>query len=71
MLQVFVLKKNLKSKIKLDYLYDETLIGGLVMKVGSTMVDTSIKTKLKKNSTILSTLLDRIFTRFKGDNNGN
>ena len=42
------LEENLKSKIKLDYLYDETLIGGLVMKVGSTMVDTSIKNKLKQ-----------------------
>ena len=42
------LEENLKSKIKLDYLYDETLIGGLVMKVGSTMVDTSIKNKLQQ-----------------------
>lgn len=31
----------------------------------------AFKTKLKNNSTILSTLLDRIFSRFKGDNNGN
>ena len=31
----------------------------------------AFKTKLKKNSTILSTLLDRLFSRFKGDNNGN
>ena len=31
----------------------------------------AFKTKLKKNSTILSTLLDRVFSRFKGDNNGN
>ena len=30
----------------------------------------AFKTKLKNNSTILSTLLDRIFSRFKGDNNG-
>lgn len=30
----------------------------------------AFKTKLKKNSTILSTLLDRVFSRFKGDNNG-
>jgi F-type H+-transporting ATPase subunit delta len=42
------LEENLKSKIKLDYLYDESLIGGLVMKVGSTMVDTSIKNKLQQ-----------------------
>ena len=30
----------------------------------------AFKTKLKKNSTILSTLLDRLFSRFRGDNNG-
>ena len=30
----------------------------------------AFKTKLKSNSTILSTLLDRIFNRFKGGNNG-
>ena len=30
----------------------------------------AFKTKLKKNSTILSTLLDRVFSRFKGNNNG-
>ena len=31
----------------------------------------AFKTKLKKNSTMLSTLLDRLFSRFKGGNNGN
>ena len=30
----------------------------------------AFKTKLKRNSTSLSTLLDRIFNRFKGGNNG-
>ena len=31
---------------------------------------TAFKTKLNKNSTILSTLLDRLFSRFKGGNDG-
>ena len=41
------LTKNFSSKIRLNYKYDESLIGGLVVKVGSTMVDTSIKNKLQ------------------------
>ena len=36
------------SKIKLNYKHDESLIGGLVVQVGSTMVDTSIKNKLQQ-----------------------
>ena len=43
-----VLTKNFKSKIKLNYKYDESLIGGLVVQVGSTMVDASIKNKLQQ-----------------------
>ncbi len=43
-----LLTKNFSSKIKLNYEYDESLIGGLVVQVGSTMVDTSIKNKLKQ-----------------------
>ena len=42
------LSKNFSSKIKLNYKYDESLIGGLVVQVGSTMVDTSIKDKLQQ-----------------------
>ena len=42
------LSNNFKSKIKLNYSYDQSLIGGLVVQVGSTMVDTSIKNKLQK-----------------------
>ena len=42
------LTKNFRSKIKLNYKYDESLIGGLVVQVGSTMVDTSIKNKLQQ-----------------------
>ena len=42
------LSKNFSSKIKLNYKFDPSLIGGLIVQVGSTMVDTSIKNKLKK-----------------------
>ena len=42
------LTQNFKSKIKLNYKYDKSLIGGLVVQVGSTMVDTSIKNKLQQ-----------------------
>ena len=42
------LLQNFSSKIKLNYKYDESLIGGLVVQVGSTMVDTSIKNKLQQ-----------------------
>jgi len=36
------------SNIKLNYKYDSSLIGGLIIKVGSTMIDTSIKNKLQQ-----------------------
>ena len=39
------LSNNFKSKIKLNYNHDESLIGGLIVQVGSTMIDTSIKNK--------------------------
>ena len=42
------LAKNFSSKIKLNYKHDQSLIGGLIVQVGSTMVDTSIKNKLKQ-----------------------
>ena len=42
------LSNNFKSKIKLNYLHDQSLIGGLVVQVGSTMIDTSIKNKLQQ-----------------------
>ena len=42
------LSNNFKSKIKLNYKYDQSLIGGLIVQVGSTMIDTSIKNKLQK-----------------------
>ena len=41
------LSENFTSKIMLDYKYDPTLIGGLIIQVGSIMIDTSLKNKLK------------------------
>ena len=42
------LSKDFKSPIKIDYIYDPNLIAGLIIQVGSVMVDTSIKSKLKQ-----------------------
>ena len=42
------LGKNFISKMKLNYKYDKSLIGGLIVKVGSTMIDSSIKNKLQQ-----------------------
>ena len=42
------LTKNFSSKIKLNYKHDKSLIGGLVVQVGSIMVDTTIKNKLQQ-----------------------
>ena len=42
------LSKTFGSNIKLQQKYDPSLIGGLIIKVGSTMIDTSIKNKLQK-----------------------
>ena len=42
------LSKSMGSTIKFDYIVDESLIGGLKIQLGSFMVDTSIKNKLKK-----------------------
>ena len=42
------LAQNFSSKMKLTYKYDQSLIGGLIVKIGSTMIDTSIKNKLQQ-----------------------
>jgi len=42
------LSKDFKSPLNINYEYDSDLIGGLIIQVGSVMIDTSIKTKLKK-----------------------
>ena len=43
--------KDLKSPLNIDYTFDPTLIGGIVVQIGSIMIDTSIKAKLKKLET--------------------
>ena len=40
------LKKSVGKDVKLNIAVDESLIGGLVVKVGSKMIDTSIRSKL-------------------------
>jgi len=47
------LTKSFSSKIKLNYKYDPSLIGGLIVQVGSTMVDASIKNKLQQIENIM------------------
>ena len=42
------ISSNLKSKIKLNCKTDPSLIGGLVLQIGSLMIDTSLKNKLNK-----------------------
>ena len=42
------LSLSMGSKIKFDYKVDQSLIGGLKLQLGSFMIDTSIKNKLKK-----------------------
>jgi len=42
------LSKDFKSQLNIDYSYDPDLIAGLIIQVGSVMIDTSIKSKLKK-----------------------
>ena len=45
------LTNNFNSEIKLNYTHDQSLIGGLVIQIGSTMIDTSIKKKLQQLET--------------------
>ena len=40
--------KNFKSALNIDYKYDPDLIGGIIIQVGSVMVDTSIRSKLRQ-----------------------
>jgi F-type H+-transporting ATPase subunit delta len=47
------LKNATGSDIVLDVTVDETLIGGLVVKVGSKMIDTSIRSKLDRLQTAM------------------
>jgi F-type H+-transporting ATPase subunit delta len=47
------LAKATGAKIALDIAVDETLIGGLVVKVGSKMIDSSIRSKLSQLQTAM------------------
>ena len=47
------LSSSMGSKIKFDYIVDQDLIGGLKLQLGSFMIDTSIKNKLKKYEQIM------------------
>ena len=42
------LKKAMGTKVAVDARVDEDLLGGLVVKIGSRMIDSSIKTKLQQ-----------------------
>ena len=48
-----ILREKTGQNIKLDVRVDESLIGGLVVKVGSRMIDTSIRTKLASLQNIM------------------
>jgi len=43
-----VLKKAVGTKVSLETAVDETLLGGMIVKVGSRMIDTSLKTQLQQ-----------------------
>jgi len=47
------LSKDFKSKIKIKHEHDPNLIGGVIIQVGSIMIDTSIKNKLKRLKNIM------------------
>ena len=42
------LSKDFKSPLNINFEYDPDLIAGLIIQIGSVMIDTSIRTKLKK-----------------------
>ncbi len=44
----YELSQDFKSQLNINYEHDPDLIAGLIIQVGSIMIDTSIKTKLKK-----------------------
>ena len=45
---------NIKRSIKLKPKIDESLIGGIVIQIGSLMIDTSIKNKLQKYKKLMT-----------------
>lgn len=49
------LRQSLGAKVTVDLAVDPTLLGGMIVKVGSRMIDTSLKTKLDKLQLALKT----------------
>ena len=47
------INKFIKKKVNMHIRVDASLIGGLIVKLGSKMIDTSIKSKLVKLQTIM------------------
>ena len=43
--------KNFGTNLKLNFEHDPSLIGGLIIQIGSVMIDTSIKSKLQQLET--------------------
>ncbi len=48
------ISENIKRPIKLKSQIDENLIGGIVVQIGSLMIDTSIKNKLQKYKKLMT-----------------
>ena len=48
------ISENMKGSIKLNYKIDESLIGGIIIQIGSLMIDASIKNKLQKYKKLMS-----------------
>ena len=47
------LKSNFSKDIKINAAVDKTLIGGMIVKVGSRMIDTTIQAKLKSLQNVM------------------
>jgi len=45
--------KDFKSKLKIEYEHDPRLLAGLIIQVGSVMIDTSLRTKMRKLEKIM------------------
>ena len=48
-----VIKKRVGKEVKINASVDESIIGGIVIKVGSKMIDTSIRSKLNSLQTVM------------------
>jgi F-type H+-transporting ATPase subunit delta len=48
------ISSNIKRSIKLKSKIDKSLIGGIVIQIGSLMIDTSIKNKLQKYKKLMT-----------------